>query len=202
MVLVHGSGPADRGAFPTLNRHFVSRGFAVLCYDKPGVGESLGDWTKQTFQDCAQEAVAALRFLQNYPDVNGRAVGLCGVSQAGWVMPIAAQLAPDLAFIISISGAAVTPAAQGRYRLEWQMRAADFPETDISAALAVYNRRLALIRQGLAAEAIAAEQNKARDQAWYPYLADITLEEIGFFAAICDFDPNFFESVSDWLLPD
>jgi uncharacterized protein len=189
MIFIHGSGPADRGAFPTLSRYFVSRGFAVLNYDKPGVGASQGDWLKQTFADRAHEAAAALQFLQNYPGVNGRAVGLCGGSQAGWVMPIAAQLAPDLAFIISISAAAVPPAAQERYRLEWQMRANSFAETDISAALAVYDQRLALIRQGLAAEAVAAEQSKAQNQPWYPYLVDITPEDIGFFAAVYDFDP-------------
>jgi uncharacterized protein len=160
VVFIHGSGPADRGAFPSLSRYFVSRGFAVLNYDKPGVGGSRGNWLKQTFADRAREAAAAYRFLQNYPEVNGRAVGLCGGSQAGWVMPIAAQLVPDLAFIISLSAAAVTPAAQERYRLEWQMRADGFSEVDISAALAVYDRRLALIRQGVAAEAVAAEQEQ------------------------------------------
>jgi uncharacterized protein len=192
VVFIHGSGPADRGAFPSLSRYFVSRGFAVLNYDKPGVGGSRGNWLKQTFADRAREAAAAYRFLQNYPEVNGRAVGLCGGSQAGWVMPIAAQLVPDLAFIISLSAAAVTPAAQERYRLEWQMRADGFSEVDISAALAVYDRRLALIRQGVAAEAVAAEQSKAQDQAWYPYLADLTPEDIGFFTANLDFDPRPF----------
>ena len=189
VVFIHGSGPADRGAFPSLSRYFVNLGFAVLNYDKPGVGGSQGDWLKQTFADRAREAAAAGRFLQNYPGVNGRAVGLCGGSQAGWVMPIAAQLVPDLAFIISLSAAAVTPAAQERYRLEWQMRADGFSEVDISAALAVYDRRLALIRQGVAAEAVAAEQSKAQDQVWYPYLADLTPEDIGFFTAVCNFDP-------------
>jgi uncharacterized protein len=111
IILVHGSGPDDRdgqGAFVILRQHFASHGYAVLCYDKPGVGLSTGDWTQQSFDDRAHELLAALQFLQTDPAINRRAIGLCGGSQAGWIMPMVAQLTPDLAFIISISGPAVT----------------------------------------------------------------------------------------------
>ena len=42
---------------------FLDDGIASQSYDKPGVGESEGDWTTQTFDDRADEAVAAAQFL-------------------------------------------------------------------------------------------------------------------------------------------
>ncbi len=52
IILVHGSGPDDRdgqGAFVTLRQLFASHGYAVLSYDKPGGGQSTGDWTQTVF---------------------------------------------------------------------------------------------------------------------------------------------------------
>lgn len=85
IVMVHGSGPADRdshGSFVALREHFARQGYAVLCYDKPGVGESTGGWRKQTFEDRAQEVLSAIHFLKTYP-LQTQGIGLCGGSQAG-----------------------------------------------------------------------------------------------------------------------
>lgn len=195
IILVHGSGPADRdsnGAFVALRDHFATHGYAVLCYDKPGVRESIGDWTQQTFHDRAREVIAALHFLQTYSGISAQPIGLCGGSQAGWVMPIAAHLTNDAAFIISISGAAVSPGEQEAYRIEHQLRAAGFSETEVHQALRIYEQRLAMIRQGASVGEIMAMQNEAQHEGWFPYLADITPEDLEFFIANYDFDPMSF----------
>lgn len=192
VVFVHGSGPASRDSsnhFVIMREHLVAHGFAVLAYDKPGVGGSSGDWRQQSFADRAREVVAGVRFLQAFPGVDGRRVGLLGGSQAGWVMPLAAHLAPDLAFVISVSGAAVTPHEQETYRIERQMRVDGFGEDQVRDARSVVERRLAMIRQGLPIARIFAMQAEAREEPWYPYLGDETPEDVAFFAAICDFDP-------------
>jgi hypothetical protein len=48
--------------------------------------------------------------LKSRGDIDTAQIGLLGVSQAGWIMPLAAARAKDLAFLISISGAGVSPA--------------------------------------------------------------------------------------------
>src|SRR2546425_12266607 len=83
---------------------------AVLGYDKRGVGGSTGDWRTASFEDLAGDVVAAFEYLKTRSDVDGTQIGLLGWSQAGWVMPIAAVRAPDIAFLISVSGAAIVPA--------------------------------------------------------------------------------------------
>ena len=86
------------------------RGIAVLGYDKRGVGGSTGDWNTALFEDLAGDVVSAFGYLKTRSDIDATQIGLLGVSQAGWIMPLAAVRAKDLAFVISISGAGVPPA--------------------------------------------------------------------------------------------
>jgi len=110
IILVHGSGPENREFILPFARFLVARGMAVLGYDKRGVGGSTGEWQTATFDDLADDVVAAFEYLRKRSDIDAAQIGLLGVSQAGWIMPIAAVRAPDIAFLISISGAAVAPA--------------------------------------------------------------------------------------------
>ena len=111
VILVHGSGPQNRESILPYARFLVRRGIAVLGYDKRGVGASTGDWNQASFDDLATDVVAAFSYLKTRSDIDPSQVGMLGISQAGWVMPLAAVRAPDLAFLISVSGAAV-PAAE------------------------------------------------------------------------------------------
>ncbi|WP_446038505.1 alpha/beta hydrolase family protein [Streptomyces sp. SID1121] len=84
VVLIGGSGASDRDNdtyFPPIRRHFLNAGFAVLSYDKRGVGESSGDWRESTLDDLAADAAAALDFLRDRPEVRADAVGLFGHSE-------------------------------------------------------------------------------------------------------------------------
>jgi dienelactone hydrolase len=105
VVLVHASGNADRGQILPYARFLVSHGMAVLGYDKRGVGQSTGNWNEASFDDLAGDAVAAVEYLKTRRDIDPAQIGLMGLSQAGWVMPLAANRVKDLAFLISIAGA-------------------------------------------------------------------------------------------------
>lgn len=107
VILVHGSGAAPREQILPFARFLVRHGVAVLAYDKRGVGASSGDWKLASIEDLAGDVVAAFDHLKTRPDIDRRKVGLLGVSQAGWIMPVAAVRAKDIAFLISVSGAGV-----------------------------------------------------------------------------------------------
>ena len=111
IILVHGSGGVDREYMLPFARFLIRHGIAVLGYDKRGVGGSTGDWRTASFDDLAGDVVAAFEYLKTRNDVDPTQIGLLGVSQAGWVMPLAAVRAKDIAFLISISGAGI-PAAE------------------------------------------------------------------------------------------
>jgi pimeloyl-ACP methyl ester carboxylesterase len=110
IILVHGSGAENREYMVPWARFLVRRGMTVLGYDKRGVGGSTGDWNTATFDDLAGDVVAAFEYLKTRPDIDRAQIGLLGISQAGWIMPLAAVRAKDLAFLISISGAGVSAA--------------------------------------------------------------------------------------------
>ena len=107
VILVHGSGPLDREYMLPHARFLVRRGMAVLGYDKRGVGGSTGDWRSASFDALAGDVVAAYEYLRTRADIDAEHIGLLGVSQAGWVMPIAATRASGIAFLISVSGAGI-----------------------------------------------------------------------------------------------
>ena len=110
VILVHASGAEDREYVLPFARFLVRRGIAVLGYDKRGVGGSTGDWRTASFQDLAGDVIAAFDYLKTRADIDPAHVGLLGWSQAGWVMPLAAVRRPDMAFLISVAGAGISPA--------------------------------------------------------------------------------------------
>ena len=110
VILVHASGAEDREYLLPFARFLIRHGMAVLGYDKRGVGASTGDWNKASFDDLAGDVVAAFEYLKSRNDIRRAEIGMLGWSQAGWVMPLAATRAKDLAFLISISGAGVSGA--------------------------------------------------------------------------------------------
>ncbi len=93
---------------------FTKAGWCVLSWDKPGVGGSAGDWLAQSMSDRANEALAAIDYLQTRTDIIKEKIGLFGYSQAGWVMPLAASRSQKAAFIIAVSPA-IDVVRQSRY---------------------------------------------------------------------------------------
>lgn len=109
VIWVHGSGPRERLAYGALHvEDFIRRGIAVYSYDKRGVGESGGACCPVHFDLLARDVLANVEALRALSAVDAERIGLLGVSQAGWVVPIAASRDPRLAFAIVLSGPAVS----------------------------------------------------------------------------------------------
>ncbi|AZM95590.1 alpha/beta hydrolase family protein [Vreelandella venusta] len=135
VVFVHGSGDMPRdayGYYEPLWRLFVEQGWCSLSWDKPGVGESEGDWRLQSMADRADEVAEAIEFLHTHVGLGERQTGLIGFSQAGWVLPKVANLRDDITFLISVSGA-VNWLDQSRYSGRQRMIAEGLTEQEIKA---------------------------------------------------------------------
>lgn len=193
VVYVAGSGPAGRDGYGILPPHweeFARRGVASLAWDKPGVGESTGDWKSQTNQDRASEVIAARRFLKERKDVNSKAIGLWGISQAGWILPIIYSITPgDIAFIISVSAPVGTGAEQELYRVAHGLPADGFSQADTAKAVAFTRKRLALMRRGAPYTAVAELQSKVEKEAWLAPLGKLDQEAHEFLKANAFFSP-------------
>jgi len=109
IVFLHGSGPATREGARPYAKEFAELGIASLFFDKPGTGSSGGSWVTASLDDLAGDAVAAVEYLRTVPEVDAERIGFWGVSQAGWVAPVAATRSSDVAFMILVSGGGASP---------------------------------------------------------------------------------------------
>ena len=107
IIYVWGSGPTNRNAHidnsPIL-KTFLARGFAVLLYDKPGSGQSTGEFdNRHLFAELASILTDAIALLEQNPAIDPGAIGLYGSSQASYVMAVALAGTRDIAFVIAWS---------------------------------------------------------------------------------------------------
>ena len=108
VVWVHGSGKQARSL--GLAEQFASEGIAALVYDKRGAGKSGGEYeanqnvSEKNISLLADDAAAALSALAKHPSLKGVPLGLAGISQAGWIAPIAAERNPAAKFLVMWSG--------------------------------------------------------------------------------------------------
>ena len=117
--MVHGSGGATRDSavpFSSLIEIFLRSGYAVFSWDKPGSGESTGEFNDELTQR-AEILVDGIEVLVDHPSIDPSRIGLWGISQAGWVIPLAIEQSEDVAFMILVSGSAEDSIEQMAYQV-------------------------------------------------------------------------------------
>jgi uncharacterized protein len=137
IVFVHGSGPEDYSSSGNYNyfwHEFIKAGYACYSWDKPGVGKSEGNWYDQNIHQRATEVIAAINRLKTLDIIDSGKIGLWGISQAGWVMPIVAEKAKP-AFVICVSSPVTTAFDQELYRIKSEMAAEGYSKKDIDKAI-------------------------------------------------------------------
>jgi pimeloyl-ACP methyl ester carboxylesterase len=148
IILVHGSGPQNREALLPFARFLVRHGMAVLGYDKRGVGGSTGSWNTASFDDLAGDVIGAFEYLKTRSDIDGTQIGLLGVSQAGWIMPLAAVRAKEIAFLISVSGPGVPAAETTIDHARNEMTSRGMAPQTVNAIIGVMQRQYEFARTG------------------------------------------------------
>ena len=118
LVIVHEGGPRTRADVDLWARFWAASGFVVLTYDKRGTGSSTGVFpgdapTAAVVDTLAGDVRQLVRALAARPEVDPRRVGLVGHSQAGWVVPAAAD--PAVRFALLMSGSATDGAVEDAY---------------------------------------------------------------------------------------
>ena len=169
LVFTHGGGAQLREVYWGLGYLYAARGFVVLSYDKRGVGKSTGNWLAASFQDLADDAVAAAKFLRARTDVNPKQIGFWGQSQGGWIAPLAASRFPDSAFAIALSGGGLTPAETELFDTEYELTKAGYTANEVKDALTFQRLKNDIIANDANDEweQYAKARPKAREQKWY-----------------------------------
>ena len=124
VVIIHGSDPVKREL--EFAKLLAKEGIAVLTYDKRGVGESGGVYVgpsvgtnnidPKNLHLLADDGSSAINTLQSLVKNKNIPIGLLGFSQAGWIIPIAAEKNSSVNFMVIFSGPVITTLEQLRFQ--------------------------------------------------------------------------------------
>ena len=170
VVLFHGSGAEARN---NLMAHwFAEQGVAALTYDKRGMGASTGDYRKVAFLDLCGDGIAGVKLLKARADIRPRQIGVWGLSQGGWLGPLAAVQSRDVAFVIAVSGPGVSPGEQMIFYYVSQLRAKGLSEPQIEEASTLRRRVWHYLATGAGYDETKAALERGQSQPWYAALQE------------------------------
>ena len=143
VIVLHGSGPESLNgpSYRATANTLVRAGFAVLLYDKRGVGKSGGDFDSALYSDFVDDAIEAVRYLRNHENIDADRIGLFGNSESGWFTPEIAYRSENIAFIFNRVG----PPLPWIDTVLWEVRneflEAGVAEADLDKLLDITERR-------------------------------------------------------------
>ncbi|MFL5921218.1 MAG: alpha/beta hydrolase family protein [Gaiellaceae bacterium] len=192
LVALHGAGEGTRESPSLRHLHELlpQHGIGVVTFDRRGEGESTGDATRGRFQLQVEDALAVLRAAE------AERVGLWGISQGGWIGPLAAAASEEVAFLVLLASTGVTPAAQMMYAVERQLRLAGYGDDVVERVLELRRRFEEWVhtRAPEPDEELAADLWAGLDEEWWGqvWLPPTLLDEEGVRLWIeeMDFDPR------------
>ncbi len=165
IVALHGAGEGTRDSplYGHLHELLPPAGIGVVTFDRRGEGESTGDSTRGRFELQVEDALAIIEALE------AERVGLWGISQGGWIGPLAAAASDQVAFLVLVASTGVTPSEQMMYAVERQLRLAGYGDDVIGRALELRRRFEDWVhtRAPEPDEQLAAELWTGVDEAWW-----------------------------------
>lgn len=135
----HGSGNVTRETrnYSRWAELLAREGVASLLYDKRGHGDSTGDESIATLDVLATDLIAGVEHLAARSDIDAKRIGVGGLSQGGWIAPLAATRSDRIAFVIVESASGVDAGDQDLYifRKQLEQRGASTSQIDELAGL-------------------------------------------------------------------
>jgi len=114
VILITGSGPENRDEevfnhrpFLVISDWLTRHGIAVLRYDDRGVAKSTGNYNTATTADFADDAEAAVNYIQSRSDLKNLSIGLMGHSEGGTIAPMVASRNKSVKFLVLLAGPGV-----------------------------------------------------------------------------------------------
>lgn len=159
-----GSGWIDRARDPY---QLVGRGVSVFVYDKRGTGLSEGEYT-QNFPRLADDLVAASREAQRLAQGRYGRFGLMGVSQGGWIVPLA-QARAKADFIGIAYGLAVDITEQDAAQVAMELRDRGYGGDVIAKARTMTDITARLVKSGYqdGLDDLAGVQQRFGKESWF-----------------------------------
>jgi pimeloyl-ACP methyl ester carboxylesterase len=174
VVLVSGSASTDRDevlagipVFGQLASALADAGYVVLRYDKRGVGQSGGRAENTTVQDYAEDAIAAVKFLERRDDVDRRRIAMVGYGEGGAVAAVAASRSGAIHALVLVAA----PGATGSlFVLEQQQHLLDLmkvSDAERRAKIEQQKRLHEAVLTGRGLDALPDDLRRSADTPWF-----------------------------------
>jgi uncharacterized protein len=192
VVALHGAGEGARGSplYRHLHELLPPAGIGVVTFDRRGEGGSTGDPSRGRFDLQVEDALAVIG------SIDATCVGLWGISQGGWIGPLAAAASDAVAFLVLVASTGVTPSQQMMYAVERQLRLAGNGDEVVDRALQLRRRFEDWVHREPREqdESLADELSAVLDEPWAAqlWLPPVLLdeEERHLWIEEMDFDPR------------
>lgn len=188
VVFVDGYGPGGRKQ-GTWQTRLAAAGIASLAYDKPGCGESTGDWVEQTLEDRTAETAAAIAAIRSHDAISPDNVALLGSGQGGWISLLTAQAGAGVAAVVMISSSMIGALPLEEYRLARRLADGGHSSAESALALTLLRERIRRLIAGETLLSVLAAEAACHNAPWYQLMPGATEEEISYLARITSFDP-------------
>jgi len=176
VVLVHGCcGIKPTRDFGYWSSYLAHNGIVVLAFDKRGGGESTGDANTASYEDFADDVLAGVDVLRHRRDVDPGRIGLYGMSNGGYVGPLAASRSDGkVAFIAVRSGSARPVGGNIDYEVGNDLRSEGFDDQAVRRAVAIRARVTDFVIEHrtlttAAWDSLKAEVVAVQREPWYPW---------------------------------
>jgi pimeloyl-ACP methyl ester carboxylesterase len=192
VIALHGAGEGTRDSelYRHLHELLPPAGIGVVTFDRRGEGESTGDSSRGRFQEQVEDALAILQAI------DAERVGIWGISQGGWIGPLAAAASAEVAFLVLVASIGVTPSEQMMDAVEKQLRLAGYGDDVVARVLDLRRRfedwvhtRAPEPDGRLAADLLAALDEPWVGQLWLPPTL-LDEEGVRLWIQEMDFDPR------------
>ena len=170
VILVHGSEHDSALQWYSLQRQLPAEGIGVFVYDKRGTGKSGGAYT-QNYLLLANDVIAAMNEAKRLAGARAGRIGYQGGSQGGWVIPLAAKIAP-VDFVIVGFGLAVSPLDEVREATAFDLTSRGYGPDVVAKAIHIADAVSAVIvsdfRSGY--DQLDAVKAKYGKEPWFKYV--------------------------------
>ena len=166
-IVLHGSEDYSGRLYYPEQYRLPAQGIAVFVYDKPGTGDSGGEYT-QDFYLLAADAAAGLDEARRLAGRRAVRVGFVGGSQAGWIAPLAAMQAP-VDFVLVGYGMAEGPLAEDAGEVRQSLIDRGYGADVLAQAKEITDATGRVIASGYREgfDSLSAAKAKYRDAPWY-----------------------------------
>ncbi|MEQ8562490.1 MAG: alpha/beta fold hydrolase [Cytophagales bacterium] len=206
IVVLHSAshGHHDNELYNHLETHMNDLGVGVFSYDRRGSGESTGDFNTASLETLAKDALNAILLIKTRNDVVKNKIGFFGISQGGWIGPLAYSMTPnDISFMILLSSSGVSPAKQMEYSAVTTLKMNNYSKEIIDKAIHLRNICNEYYRGNRDRQKTQEEIDMFREEVWFndvylPWRGNLP-EDVSKTKWIheMDFDPKeYFEKVN------